>query len=165
MVVQGSGTSGLQIGQITTQTSGSSQLSPKVSLKQKIGVWVIFELAFAILPLVMNLLGSMGHRRPADWSALLGKGELLLVSVAIVATAVGHLLNREIATRLRGVRVLLVGVGFLLGCIGTGIYAQSIPVEGNLQTVDIGFVVASSAIIGPCAFVLSLVCLIVAEVD
>jgi hypothetical protein len=83
--------------------------------------------------------------------------------VAIVATAVGHLLNRELAHSLRGLRVLMVGMGFLLGCVGAGIYAQSAAVGSTASEIDPSFAVTSSLIIAPCALVLSLACLIVAE--
>jgi hypothetical protein len=40
------------------------------SLMQKIGVWVLFELAFAMLPLVFNMFGLMARKKPVDWAVL-----------------------------------------------------------------------------------------------
>src|SRR5258706_15297615 len=62
----------------------------------KITKWVVFGVLFGLAPLLADYLVQSLHPRPAppfDWSEILMKGELLIVSAAITGAAVGELIG------------------------------------------------------------------------
>src|SRR5687768_2260413 len=62
-------------------------------IRRKLAKWLFYEVAFALLPLGFAWKERMVRGEEADWFAILGRGELLLVSVAIVAAGIGELIS------------------------------------------------------------------------
>jgi len=130
----------------------------------KAGKWLLFEIIFALLPLFFNWGTGMLHNKNVTWGLLLGRGELLLISVAIIAAAIGNLVSDEWGEKLHGVKQSLVGVGLILGCTGTWLYSQAATFPGETNDIDTGAVAGISVIVTIAAIALSLACLITVEV-
>ncbi|MGH3865522.1 MAG: hypothetical protein ACRDQ4_05150 [Pseudonocardiaceae bacterium] len=145
--------------QITQRVPADSQ-----ELRIKVGKWLLFEIVFALLPLFFNWGTAILHDKSVSWGLLVGRGELLLISVAIIAAAIGNLVNSGWNEKLHGVKQTLVGVGFILGCTGTWLYSQAAIFPGENNDINTTYVVGISVIVTIGAIVLSLACLITAEV-
>ncbi|WFE95937.1 hypothetical protein [Micromonospora sp. WMMD987] len=130
----------------------------------KLSKWFLFEVVFALVPLGFNWLGSILHGGGSGINVILGRGELLLVSTAIVAASLGDLVNKGLNPQLRGFKQLLVGVGIFLIVAATWLYAEAAATPGEAATVDLGLVVTLSLTVALVAIILSMACLVVAEV-
>lgn len=130
----------------------------------KLSKWFLFEVVFALVPLGFNWLGSVLHGGQSGAGAILGRGELLLVASAIVAASIGDVVNKGLNPQLRGFKQLLVGVGILLIVAATWLYAEAAAPPGQVIAVNVNLVVTLSIVIASVAIILSMACLIVAEV-
>ena len=145
-------------------TSVVQQAFDRNEVLLKLGKWLFFEIVFALVPLLFNWLTGELRNRDGGLDAVLGRGELLLVSVAIVAAALGDLVNRGMNTRLRGTKQTLLGVGCFVICASTWLYSQVAILPGIDSGIPVGKIVAISLIVAPTAMLLSLASSIVAEV-
>src|SRR3569833_3117170 len=74
-------------------------------VRLKLLKWTFFEIIFALLPLAFNWADSVIHGLGANAAQVLGRGELLLVSVAIIAAAIGDLVKGGLGTTIRGWKI------------------------------------------------------------
>jgi hypothetical protein len=130
----------------------------------KLGKWLIFEVLIALVPLAFNWFGAVLRDGDSTASAVLGRGELLLVSTAIVAASLGELMNKGLNEHLRGTKQMLVGVGIILIIAATWLYSEAAVTPGEVPLADVGPVVTMSCVIAAVASILSASCLVVAEV-
>jgi len=146
------------------QSAASSSVLDWREVALKLLKWIMFEVIFALMPLAFNWASAELKHKNAGWEEILGRGELLLVAVAIVAAGLGDLSNRGMNNRLRGTKQTLIGVGCILICASTWLYSQVAVLPGEANSVDLGAVVVISLAVAPSAMFLSLVCSIAAEV-
>jgi hypothetical protein len=79
--------------------------------------WLVFGVVIALLPLGFKYVVGLTDGPPPSTTTLLAHGELLLVSVAVAAAAVGELIGRG---RRRVVFKLLAGGG----CVATILFSS-----------------------------------------
>ena len=60
-------------------------------MNKKIVQWLFFSVVIATSPIIFNLFKSLGRGEELSMSLLIGRGELLLISSAICAAAIGEL--------------------------------------------------------------------------
>lgn len=142
-------------------TPTGSPPEPKQKLpSEKLVRWLVFGVVFALLPLFFNYLKAYGRGAtisPADLSA---HGELLLISAAIAAAAVGELLasgrRYQIAKIIAGGgSVLLLAVASLwFADIST--LAPATPLVNYARVSNASFVVFGLTVVSSaCCVVLS----------
>jgi hypothetical protein len=71
--------------------------------------WFFLTVGGGLMPLLAELVLRVALRRPHSLTALVGHGELLLISVVIGSSAVGTLVSSAASTR---VRTAAWGLGF-----------------------------------------------------
>ncbi|WP_133908070.1 hypothetical protein [Actinophytocola oryzae] len=152
----------------TTSSPARAEAPPPHLDKREVALkllkWVLFEVLFAILPLFFAWASAALKHKDTGWGQTLGRGELLLVAVAIIAVALGDLASHGLNDRLRAWKLGLFGIGILLVCVASWLYSQVATLPGEVSDVDIEAVVVISFIVAPTAMFLSLVCAVVAEV-
>jgi hypothetical protein len=84
--------------------------------------WIVFTVSMSLLPIAGSALPALAQGHSVDVLDLVGKGEALLVAVAILAAALGEVLRGESPTR--GLyRAGLVSAAFFVIVIGILAYA------------------------------------------
>ena len=78
-------------------------------------LWISFSVLVALLPIAFNGLSALTRSQSVGYADLIGRGELLLVTVAITAAATGELYRRDIK-RLRPLRAFLTAMGTIILC-------------------------------------------------
>jgi hypothetical protein len=71
-------------------------MAPKSSMKElpeRFAYWLIFSVLVALLPIVFNMGKAYFYGEPVILSSLLKNGELLIISVAIGADALGRIIE------------------------------------------------------------------------
>ena len=63
-------------------------------MTEKLVRWLVFSVAIALLPLAFNGLKVLGRGETLTFVSLCSRGELLLISAAISAAAIGELVGR-----------------------------------------------------------------------
>lgn len=115
-------------------------------------LWLGFTVMVSVLPILGSAANSIIQNRPVVLSDLIGKGELLLVAVAILAGALGEVLRLDRPTR--GVfRALLVSGCFLVTLAGVWYYAQIATLLGDRHPISTDVIIVSTFV----AFALSIV--------
>lgn len=104
---------------------------------EKLVRWLIFSVVIALLPLAFNLLNIISQENTISFYLIFSHGELLLVSAAITATAIGELVasgkNKAIAKLISGgcCTVDLIVASYWFSLISTSI-SMSIPVNSKM---------------------------------
>ncbi|MEV2267785.1 hypothetical protein [Nonomuraea africana] len=144
--------------------------------------WILFEVFFALMPIIFNYANSRMIGVPASYATLVGKGELLLISGAICAAGMGELvasITKKSATpqsgsRFAGLKITLIATSAIL-IAGTSWFYASTAERIQLTTnagkslheaaINFDSVAATSTAILLFAMLTSIGCLIVAEVS
>jgi hypothetical protein len=92
-------------------------------MAEKFARWFVFSVVIALLPLVFKYVVGLTDGLVPSAAALLSHGELLLVSVAITAAAVGELIG---GGRRRMVLKLLAGGGCIATILFCSLYFASV---------------------------------------
>ena len=108
-------------------------------------IWLIFDVIVSLTPFVFGYLQAIDRDEAFHFSDVLGSGQLLLVAVAIAASAIGELIAIEVTDMQKVPKVLALGLAFLVvivsalwfGDITASISGNSIPDE---KTVSVGSV-------------------------
>jgi hypothetical protein len=126
-------------------------------MSERLVRWFVFSVVIALLPLGFRYLLEATDGAPPTITRLLSQGELLLVSSAIAAAAVGELIGRG---RRRPILQLFAGGG----CIATVLIASLYFAYVSTRTAARPTVVATTSV---WLFVLTLIasasCVILAE--
>lgn len=85
--------------------------------------WAIFSVAVALMPLAFHAIQLAWRGNPFSIGAIIGHGELLLVSVAIAAAAIGDLQGNKHST-LGTVKLLSTGFCFIVLLMSSLFYAD-----------------------------------------
>jgi hypothetical protein len=152
------------------QTLGSLAPTPsatsvdQVEIRLKLLKWIFFEIIFALLPLVFDWADGAIHGKGTSLAKVLGRGELLLVSVAIMAAAIGDLVKGGLNSRIRSLKVSLVGFGMILATGATWLYAEVAVAPCESSGIAMRVTVIASICVASAAILSSVGCLIAAEV-
>lgn len=77
-----------------------------LTLREKFTRWFIFSVVISLVPLFTSYVGLALDRRTAGLAAVIGRGELLLITTTLAAAAIGELIP---SGRERGTQKLLAG--------------------------------------------------------
>ncbi len=122
--------------------------------------WVLFGVVMAVLPVAFNGISAATGNQPFTWEAVLGHGELLIVSVGITAAASSRLLIDGIHPT---VRVLLLGAGFIIVAIASLWFAQVETLVRNKAAINTDLVVVGSLVVFVSALVTGGFCVYTSE--
>lgn len=78
-------------------------------LAQKLTTWLIFGVTIALTPFALEFLKLIDRQKDVSLAAVLGSGQLLLVSAAIAAGALGELVLVEVPPRRRLAKLISIG--------------------------------------------------------
>lgn len=78
-------------------------------IAQKLTTWLIFGVTIALTPFALEFLKLLDRQKDVSFAAVLGTGELLLVSAAIAAGATGELVLVEVPPRRRFAKLISIG--------------------------------------------------------
>lgn len=129
---------------------------------EKLARWFLFGVLFTLLPFVLSYLNLRARPKlvnPVKFVSMFAHGELLLVSTAIGAAAVGELLGVKSANSLG--QIISGGVSLLLVVIQTLWYVS---VSEPKSDFDADFVGRVSVILFIVTILASIACLLVAGV-
>jgi hypothetical protein len=117
--------------------------------------WFFLTVVGGLMPLLAELVLRVALRRPHSLTALVGNGELLLISVVVGSSAVGTLVSSAASSR---ARTVAWGVGFpcllLLGVAFGGLRAA--PASLSRGPVAIGSTVVFLATVACGAYCISI---------
>lgn len=102
---------------------------------QALQVWFIFDVLVTLTPFAFGYLQSIDKDQAFELSNVLGTGQLLLVCVAIAASAIGELVATEVPANQKVVKTTAVGLSFIIvivsalwfGDISASIDGRTIP--------------------------------------
>jgi hypothetical protein len=104
---------------------------------------MIFDVLVTLTPFAFGYLQSIDKNQAFQLSNVLGTGQLLLVSVAISASAIGELVAVEVAERQKVMKIAAIGLSFIVvivsalwfGDISASINGKTTP---DPKTVSVG---------------------------
>lgn len=76
---------------------------------EKLTIWIIFGVIVSLLPFLFGLIQSVGGKGPFSYSQIMGGGQLLLVAVALSASAFGDLILVDVPSPQRMPKILAIG--------------------------------------------------------
>jgi hypothetical protein len=85
-----------------------TQTLAKAKPTERLLRWFIFSVVIALAPLIYSFLSALTHQRPMGLFLISGHGEILLLSAAISAAAIGELFSSKPG---KGIPKLLAGGG------------------------------------------------------
>jgi hypothetical protein len=124
-------------------------------------VWLIFSVFLALTPIIFNGATDFINGSNLDLSQLLGKGELLIVSVAIGADATGKLIASGEKQKI--FKIIAAGACILLVIISSLLFAVISRSTGI--PIDINRVSSSSCLMFLMIIVAGASCTLLAEID
>lgn len=121
----------------------------------------MFSVFIALLPLLFNGLAAFGRQSAVTLSTMLGRGELLLISGAIAAAAIGEIIASGEDHK---VRKLFAGGGCVLVLALTSLWFADISTAYKAGTlIDEGVVAIGSLIIFLATIITSGSCVALSE--
>jgi hypothetical protein len=134
-------------------------ISPLFS--DKVLRWLMYGVAFATLPVLLNLVLAVTRNSSLSWEQLLGQGELLLVSAGVAASGAGELSGESVPV-LRRFQILLQGLAYIIVCLTSVWFADTANLlasqeQVNERAVAVGSLVifGSSVLNGGCCVAVS----------
>lgn len=124
-------------------------------------IWLIFSVFLALTPLIFNGATDFINGSNINLSQLLGKGELLIVSVAIGADATGKLIGSSEKQKI--FKIIAAGACILLVIISSLLFAVVSRSTGN--PININRVSSSSCLMFLMIIVTGTSCTLLAEID
>lgn len=123
--------------------------------------WLCFGVTLAVLPIVTNWVSALTRGAEISVSAVLGNGELLLVSAVLGATSIGELMGAR-TRRFIVFRSVLTGINLPLILLASIWFADIAATIRNEISVDQWFVSVGSAsvfltelVISGCSFLVT----------
>ncbi|MEU6246086.1 hypothetical protein [Glycomyces sp. NPDC047010] len=108
--------------------------------------WLLYGIVLAVLPIAVNWVSLMTRGLDASFSAVLGGGELLLVSAVLGATAAGDLMGAR-TRRFIVFRTVLTGGNLILIVFASLWFADTTAVLRAGTDIDRGFVALGSLVV------------------
>lgn len=81
---------------------------------QRLQLWFIFDVIVTLTPFIFGFLQSIDRNKAFSFSAILGTGQLLLVCVAISASAAGELILVNVPDMQKVMKSSAIGLCFLV---------------------------------------------------
>lgn len=128
-------------------------------MAEKLTRWFIFGVVVSLLPFALAYLNLWASKKPAKIEDLLSRGELLLVSTAIGAAAIGELLGVK-DTHALG-KIIVGGCSFVAVLMQMAWYACTSDASRGL---DGQYVARSSLVFFAVTLVCSFACLFLAGI-
>jgi hypothetical protein len=120
--------------------------------------WLLYGVALAILPIAVNWMSLLTRGLDANLGAILGSGELLLVSAVLGATAAGDLMGAR-TRRFIVFRTVLTAFNLILIIFASLWFADTAATIRENPDIERSFVTAgsiviflSTVVIGGCSF-------------
>jgi hypothetical protein len=131
------------------------------SVSKKALRWMIFNVVIALIPLAARAIIALFHKKPVSIEAILLDGELLLVTAAINAGAIGELIG---TANKRGLyQIVVVGasmVSLIFSCL---LYAHIIATGST--GLDEAIIYKTSIGLFGVTFIAGLNCIILSELE
>lgn len=124
--------------------------------------WVIFSVIVALLPLGFNLLRDIGRGRGVSFVRLFSHGELLLVSAAISAGALGQLFG--VRESLSIAKVISGGACVVILTLASLWFADISGAGDSKPSLDTKAICKGSMIIFACTVIASCCCVALGKV-
>jgi len=110
---------------------------------ERLQTWLLFDVLVTLTPFLFGFLQSVDQNKHFSFSAVLGTGQLLLVCVAISASALGELMIIDVSRRQRILKSAAIGICFLVVIVSALWFGDiSASVAGNKppdpKTISIG---------------------------
>lgn len=116
-----------------------SNISKETDLREKLMNWLIFNIFIATLPILLHIAILFGNAKPIMFFDLFSHGELLLISVATTADAMGELILKG---KTKGFKNgLAIGMCIIISFFSISWFA-SLGIGGAVSNVQ-GFAVVS----------------------
>lgn len=125
---------------------------------EKMTRWIIFNVIIALLPLLLNYFIIRTSGRAADMAMLIAKGEILLISAAIAAGAIGELLNGGDGHRIA--KYVAGGSCVILLFMTAGWFTH---IHGLTSPANIDFITSNSIVLFIATMVTSAWCVTLSE--
>lgn len=93
------------------------------SILRKLLGWFIFTLVFSLLPLSLNWLSAVSRDQAVTIVNLTSHGELLIISVAITAAALGEIITND-PKRWPEVKIVSIGTSMVILVISSWWYSD-----------------------------------------
>lgn len=126
--------------------------------------WMLFGLLISLTPLAASELIAWGRSDWIPYVELVGGGELLLLSVGLVAASVGELFGRD-ATSYRSARMVIAGLGLALLTLAALWFADVSGAVRDGESIDASAVALGSTIMFSFAVILGASAILVSEVS
>lgn len=126
--------------------------------------WTIFSVAVALLPLVFHALQLTTRGKAVSVTAVTSHGELLLISVALAAAAIGDLLGNRNWT-LSIPKLVASGFCMLMLLLSSFYYADISACRMSGQLIEDGVIATVSVLSYAFTLVCSGCCVALAEVN
>jgi heme/copper-type cytochrome/quinol oxidase subunit 3 len=139
------------------------ELSPKKrAVLSQIATWFVFAVILALLPIIVNALGAVTRGEKIAFVPLLGHGELLLVSAAVVGASLTNLMDRDSSKLAKG--RLWTGVfGAIVVLMASLWFADVAGALHDGSSIDNHSVAVGSCIVFFFALVAGLSCVVIGE--
>jgi hypothetical protein len=110
---------------------------------ERLQTWLLFDVLVTLTPFAFGFLQSIDSNKEFSFSAILGSGQLLLVGVAIAASALGELIIVDLPASRRMMKSSAIGISILVVIISAlwfGDISASIAgtVKPDPKTISIG---------------------------
>lgn len=86
---------------------------------QRLQVWIIFDVLVTLTPFAFGYFQSIDKNKTFQISNVLGSGQLLLVCVAISASAIGELVAIEVSEKQKFMKTAAIGLAFIVVIVST----------------------------------------------
>jgi hypothetical protein len=145
-------------------TGEARQMTTPEKVYNKIQIWILFNVFVALTPIVFHFISYPIRGLRVNVGELLAKGDLLLVTAALAAGAIGDIMfsgsQKSLTPNLKISKTLVCGCCVLLLMLSSLIYAQ-ISTSGTPLSHEM-IVKFSSTLFG-CTFFVGLCCGVLAE--
>jgi hypothetical protein len=103
---------------------------------QRLQVWVIFDVLVTLTPFAFGYLQSIDKDQAFQFSGVLGGGQLLLVAVAIAASAIGELIAIEVSETQKVMKIAAIGLAFIVVIVSALWFGDISAAAGGKATPD-----------------------------
>jgi len=131
-------------------------------IRQTLVRWSLFSVTIALLPVVLNAFALMTRGQPMSYSAMVGNGELLLVSVAISAGAMGELIAAE-RQPFTGTWQLLIGLSVVIVLLASAWFADIASAIRAGEYVSRHSIALGSTVVFACATLVGACCIMLSR--
>ena len=116
---------------------------------ENVGRWLLFSVIIALLPILFGILGLKIFNQPITVQNTIASGQLLLVSTAVLAEAIGELLVNDKVNRI--FKIYVTGINLAVFGMACLLYSTIVSATNNVsaggKTIDSNTVAIISFIV------------------